>query len=191
VFGGLGEPLLAVQILWINLVTDGLPAIALGMDPAVPGLMDRKPDRQRDILGPAHQIRILWQGTVLAAGALAAYAYGHLIRDLEWDHVRTIGFTALVGVQMIHTLNVRAQGTSVWKIGFFGNRLLLVAITMSLLLQIVVVYLPLGNELFDTVPIDLIDWAAILVLNVIPFLLIDQIKRYLLRRDPDSPTAMD
>ncbi len=190
-FGGLGEPLLAVQILWINLVTDGLPAIALGMDPPVPGLMRRRPEERRDILGPAHQVRLLWQGSILAGGALLAYAYGHLIRDLEWEHVRTVGFSALVGVQMLHTFNVRAQGTSVWKIGFFGNRLLLVAVTLSLLLQLAVVYTPVGNALFDTVPIDVIDWAVILVLNVVPFLIVDQLKQIGLRRNPDSITAMD
>ncbi len=191
VFGGLGEPLLAVQILWINLVTDGLPAIALGMDPPVAGLMDRDPDRRRDILGPAHQVRILWQGAILAAGALSAYAYGHFLRDVEWEHVRTIGFSALVGVQMLHVFNVRAQGTSVWKRGFFDNRLLLVAITLSLLLQLGVVYLPIGNTLFATVPIDVVDWIVILVLQIVPFLIVDFFKRLGLRRNPNAITAMD
>lgn len=190
-FGGLGEPLLAVQILWINLVTDGLPAIALGMDPPVPGLMDRRPDQRRDILGRAHQVRILWQSAILAAGALAGFAYGHLVRDLPWEHVRTIGFSTLVGVQMLHVFNVRAQGTSVWQRGFFDNRLLLIAITLSLLLQLGVVYLPIGNQLFDTVPIDLIDWVAILVLNIVPFLTIDFFRTQGLRRNPQSATAMD
>ncbi|HEY5578486.1 MAG TPA: HAD-IC family P-type ATPase, partial [Acidimicrobiia bacterium] len=71
-FGGYGPPLLATHLLWINLVTDGLPAVALGMDSPPPGLMERPPDRSRDILGPPHQVRLLWQGSLLALGVLGA-----------------------------------------------------------------------------------------------------------------------
>jgi Ca2+-transporting ATPase len=86
-FGALGEPLLATQLLWINLVTDGLPALALGIDPPVPGLMEQSPDERRNILSVPHQMRLLWQGAFLAAGALLALVWAHYVRGAEWEYV--------------------------------------------------------------------------------------------------------
>ncbi len=178
-FGGLGEPLLATQLLWINLVTDGLPALALGLDPPLPALMRRPPEEQRDILGPLHQLRLLWQGAVLALGVLAAFAWGHLVREMEWEYVRTLAFTTLVTVQLIHVYNVRAQGTSVWALGFGHNRTLGWGVLASFVLQLGVVYLPVGNRLFETVPVQLVDWAVVAVMTVATFLAVDRVKRWL------------
>lgn len=191
VFGALGEPLLATQLLWINLVTDGLPALALGVDPPPDGLMDRPPDRRRDILGPRHQRRLLWQGALLAAGALGALVYGYYLRDMPWEYARTLAFTTLVSLQLLHVYNVRAQGTSVWRLGFGHNRALAVSVIASLALQLLVVYTPLGQRLFDTIAIKMIDWVAIGLLTVAPFLAIDLVKRWVLRTHPDWETAAD
>ena len=183
-FGSFGPLLLATQLLWINLVTDGLPAIALGMDSPPPGLMQRAPDRQRDILGPPHQIRLLWQGTLLALGVLGAFVVSEYVRELAASHTQTVTFTALVLTQLTHVYNVRAQGTSVMWTGFGDNRVLHWVVFASLLLQIAVVYLPLGNTLFNTVPLDAVDWVVITLAAVVPFLIIDAIKRYGVRRQP-------
>lgn len=190
-FGALGEPLLATQLLWINLVTDGLPALALGIDPPVPGLMEQSPDERRNILSVPHQMRLLWQGGFLAAGALGALVWAHYVREAEWEYVRTLVFTTLVTAQLAHIYNIRAQGTTVWKIGFGGNRVLTWGVAGSLVLHLLVVYLPIGNRLFETVPIELTDWPVILALTVLPFLGIDAIKRALLRRRPLSETVRD
>ncbi|MCH8899519.1 MAG: cation-translocating P-type ATPase [Acidobacteria bacterium] len=191
VFGSLGEPLLATQLLWINLVTDGLPALALGVDPLPDGLMDRPPDRRRDILGPLHQLRILWQGALLAAGALGALVYGYYLRDMPWEYTRTLTFTTLVTLQLLHVYNVRAQGTSVWRLGFGHNNVLAVGVAASLALQIAVVYTPIGQSLFDTVAIEAVDWIAISLLTVAPFVMIDLIKQWVLRNHPEWETATD
>jgi len=191
VFGSLGQPLLATQLLWINLVTDGLPALALGVDPPPDGLMDRPPDRRRDILGPLHQLRILWQGALLAAGALGALVYGYHLRDMPWEYARTLTFTTLVTLQLLHVYNVRAQGTSVWRLGFGHNNVLAVGVGASLVLQIAVIYTPVGQRLFDTVAIEPIDWLAISVLTVAPFVLIDLVKQWVLRSHPEWETATD
>jgi Ca2+-transporting ATPase len=190
-FGGLGEPLLATQLLWINLVTDGLPALALGIDPPTPGLMQQSPDERRNILGVPHQLRLLWQGSFLAVGALAALVWTHYVRDAEWEYVRTMIFTTLVTVQLAHIYNIRAQGTTVWRIGFGGNRVLTWGVIGSILLHLLVVYTPVGNSLFETVPIAMVDWPVIAVLTVLPFLGVDAVKRAILRRHPDWETVRD
>ncbi len=190
-FGALGEPLLATQLLWINLVTDGLPALALGIDTPLPGLMRQSPDERRDILSVPHQLRLLWQGAFLAAGALGSLIWAHYVREVEWEYVRTMIFTTLVTAQLAHIYNIRAQGTTVWKIGFGGNRVLTWGVIGSLVLHLLVVYTPLGNRLFETVPIDWFDWPVIAVLTVLPFLGVDGVKRWILRRRPALRTAGD
>ncbi len=105
-------------------------------------------------LGPTHQIRLLWQGAFLASGVLAAYAWGHLVRAEEWQYTRTLALSVLVLAQLLHVYNVRAQGTSVWKLGFGGNRVLSIGVLASLALHLLVVYTPLGQRLFETVAVD-------------------------------------
>ncbi len=190
-FGALGEPLLATQLLWINLVTDGLPALALGIDRPLPGLMQQSPDERRDILSVPHQLRLLWQGAFLAVGALGALIWSHYVREVEWEYVRTMVFTTLVTAQLAHIYNIRAQGTTVWRIGFGGNRVLTWGVAGSLLLHLLVVYTPLGNRLFETVPIVWFDWPVIAAFTVLPFLGVDGVKRWILRRRPADATAGD
>lgn len=190
-FGALGEPLLAVQLLWVNLITDGLPAIGLGVDKAPPGIMGRRPDRDRDILSAAHQWRVVWQGGLLAIGVLGAFLYSHLLRGAEWEHVRTVALTALVLGQMLHIYNVRAQGTSVFSMGFGGNKVLTTGVIGSLILHVLVVYTPLGQVLFETVAIDGWDWVVAALGALIPFLVIDRIKRWVQAEHPDWESAND
>ena len=147
VWGGLGEPLLATQLLWMNLVTDGLPALALGVDPATKGVMDRPPE-------PAHGVLQRWgllasRGAILAAAGLGALVVGHYLLAGEWPVVRTMIFTTLVLVQLVHALEVRARvkGTP--------NLLLLWSLVGSAALQAAVVYTPVGQVLFETEPLGL------------------------------------
>ena len=190
-FGALGEPLLATQLLWVNLVTDGLPAIGLGVDPAVPGLMSRPPDRSRDILGLPHQLRLLWQGALLALGVMGAYVWGHTVQGYEWEYVRTLAFTTLVVTQLAHIFNVRAQGTTAFAVGFTNNRLLVWGVAGSLALQALVVYTPLGQRLFETQPIALVDGLIVLAMAALPFLAVDRIKRWTQRTHPEWGAAAD
>jgi len=181
-FGALGEPLLPTQLLWINLITDGLPAIALGLDPAVPGIMSLPPDRGREMLAPPRLVRILGQGGILAVATLAAAGYGHYLKGAEWEYVRTLMFTTLVAVQLLHAFNVRAEGPGVLKVGFGGNRTLLVAAVVPVFLQLGVVYTPFGNQLFATVPIDPIEWVVIVGLAIASFLVVAVAERFIEQR---------
>ncbi len=179
IFGALGEPLVAVQLLWINLVTDRLPALALGVDPPPPDAMDAPPDRQRDILSPQRQLRLAVFGGVLAAATLGALVVGHYLADQRWAEVQTGVFTTLVLVQLAHPFNVRTPHSSGWRHGLTGNRTLLVGVVVSLLLHLGVVYTPVGQTLFDTVALGAESWLWILGLSAAGFAVVDLVKRRL------------
>lgn len=163
-FGTLGDPLLATQILWVNLVTDGLPAIALGFDPPSPFVMRRPPGRRRSLLDGRTQLGILIRGTLLAGAVLVAYVYG-ANQDMAWETVRTLGFTTLVLVQLAYIYSLRVIEFGWWQ-GLSRNPLLHGAVLASVLLQVLVVATPTGNRLFDTVPLSPGNWAVAVVLSI-------------------------
>jgi len=189
-FASRGEPLLAVQLLWVNLVTDGLPALALGVDPPDPDVMNLPPSRDRNILGLPHQVRLLWQGALLSAAPLAMYVYGTEVAGLPWADPRTLAFSSLVVVQLLPSFTVRAQHRSVWRTRV-GNRTLVGAVALSALLQAIVVYTPLGNSLFSTVPLAGGDVAVMAVAALVPFVLVDVVKVAVRRRRPSAPSSHD
>jgi P-type Ca2+ transporter type 2C len=190
-FGAFGEPLLAAQLLWINLVTDGLPALALGMDPVPDDVMRRPPARDRNLLGVPHQIRLGWQGGVLAVGPIAMFVYGDQVRGLPWEDVRTLAFTCLVLIQLVFAFAVRAQARSMFAGGIGDNRVLRWAVAGSLMLQLVVVYVPAGQAWFGTTPIAAVDWVAVLLACLVPVAIIDAVKVRIRRRYPGRETAFD
>lgn len=159
VFGALGEPLLATQLLWINLVTDGLPALALGVDPPDTDVMSVGPDTSRHMLRGSRLVRLGRHGAVMALAALAALMVGHYGLGYEWEAVRTMVFTTLVLVQLGYSFAIRRSGDGH---GPGRNRLLLWSVVVSLALQLAVVYLPIGQTLFDTVSIPLLGWIPVL-----------------------------
>lgn len=163
-FGSLGEPLLATQILWVNLVTDGLPVLALAADPSNPDRMRRPPDRDRSIVGARQLWSLLWPACILAAVTLGALVYGHYLAGAPWPRVQTMLFTTLVGVQLTYAFSLRA---SRGRHPFRGGRLLVLATGVSLALQLAVVYLPPAAALFHTMPLAVGDWLAIGALNAL------------------------
>ncbi len=178
VAGHLGQPLLPTQILWMNLVTDGLPVIALGVDGAERGIMRRPALRAREILGRRQLRQIVLYGSVLALAALGVLAVGLLVQDREIERVRTMVFTTLVLGQLLHALNMRALRASVFR-GFASpNRFLTLALLASAALQVAVVQLPVGHELFETVPLTWAEWGVCVGLSLVGFVVIDLLKRY-------------
>jgi P-type Ca2+ transporter type 2C len=169
-FSSLGDPLLATQILWVNLITDGLPAIALGFDPPDHLVMQRPPSRRGSLLDRRSQIAILVRGVLLAVPVLAAYFIG-VAWDLDWELTRTFAFTTLVLVQLIYIYALRVS-TSGWREGIGSNRLLHVAVGLSVLLQVLVVVTQLGNQFFSTVALSVELWLLAIALSVVGFLAI-------------------
>ena len=156
-------PLLATQILWINLLTDTAPALAMGFDPAPDDVMDRPPRRLTDrVIDLEMWIGIAWVGTVMAAVTLAALDLGLdggiLGGSGDIDQARTMAFTTLVFAQLFNAFNARSDRTSAFH-RLFTNRYLWGALALSAVLQIAVVQLPFLNDAFDTVAMSKGEWA--------------------------------
>jgi Ca2+-transporting ATPase len=190
-FGALGDPLLAVQLLWINLITDGLPALALGVDPPAPDVMERPPDRRRDILSGRRQVDLLRHGSVLAVATLASLVVGNYVMDLEWPVVRTMVFTTLVAVQLVHAYAVRARHTGLPHRGPGRNRLLALGALTSFILHLLVVYVPLGQTLFDTEPLPAAAWPLIAALTAASFTVVSLANWWLARRRGRGAEAVE
>jgi calcium-translocating P-type ATPase len=155
-------PLLATQILWINLLTDGAPALALAMDPPPDDVMLRKPRRLTDrVIDAEMWAGIVWVGAVMAAVTLVALDLrlpGGLIGGSgNVDEARTMAFTTLVLAQLFNTFNARSDRESAFH-RLFTNRLLWGAVALSALLQVVVVQLHFFNNAFGTAPLGLEEW---------------------------------
>lgn len=155
-------PLLATQILWINLVTDGLPALALGLDPADPEVMRRQPRPQGSgVITREMWLGIAFVGSVMAVGTLlildAGLPGGLIEGSGSLDHARTLAFTTLVLFQLFNVFNARSDTRSAFRT-MFRNRWVWGALALSLLLQVLVVYIPFLQRAFNTTSLDLADW---------------------------------
>ena len=160
--GGVVLPLLATQILWINLVTDGAPALALGVDPADAGIMN-DPPRPRDegVITRSMWGGIFFVGVVMAAGTLlvldASLPSGLIEGSGNMRYAQTMTFTTLMMFQLFNIFNARSDERSAF-VGTFSNQWLWGAVLLSLLLQVAVIYIPFLQQAFSTVSLSLGDW---------------------------------
>jgi Ca2+-transporting ATPase len=160
--GGVAVPLLATQILWINLLTDAAPALAMGVDPPPDDVMKRRPRRLTDrVIDSEMQLGVVFVGLVMAVVTLLVLDIGlpgGLVQGSDsLTEARTMAFTTLVLAQLFNCFNARSDRVSAFH-HFFTNRVLWGAIALSLVLQVAVVYIPLLNDAFDTTPIAWRDW---------------------------------
>jgi Ca2+-transporting ATPase len=171
---GLPLPLLPAQILWINLVTDGIPALALAADPYAPDLMRRPPRHPSAPMFDASRTgRILWQGLLLALAATAAFLLGLHESGQDVAHARTMTFCTLVLAQLAHAFTCRSEQYSVFRIGVATNRPLIGAVVLSALLQVGIVMSPWGQEIFRVVSLDAEQWLLTVGLGLLPWLAIE------------------
>jgi P-type Ca2+ transporter type 2C len=176
-------PLLATQILWINLLTDGAPALAMGVDPQTEEVMNRRPRSVSDrvIDGRMWNNIIVIGAAVAAATLITIHLYvpsGPMPSSL--DTARTAGFTVLVITQLFNTLNARSETQTVFH-GVFANRWLWAAIALSALLQVAVVQLPFLNKAFTTEPLALSQWLMCTALAS-TVLWVSEFRKLILRR---------
>ena len=185
-------PLLPVQILWMNLITDGLPALALGVNPSEKNIMERKATKRRDqILSKKRLGMVLWQGLALTAGALFMYFIGprlfnthSLLHDKDVFH--TCVFTTLVLTQLFHSYNFRFEDKGILRKGIFENKILNLSILGSILLQVALIYVPFLQRIFSTTSLNAYQWLMVLVSSIVPVILINlinEIMYYVKRRE--------
>jgi Ca2+-transporting ATPase len=180
--------LLPLQLLWNNLVTDGLPALALGVDPAAENVMDQPPRAADEgILTKKSQFQIVWQGALLTLGGLGVFVWGDFFAPGHYYELgQTMLFTTMVLSQLLHAFNFRSATSTVFSLNTFKNKWLVLAFIGSLSAQLAIVYIPVLQTIFHTVPLALEHWLVIVVAAFIPVLVIDITKVVLARRNPPA-----
>jgi P-type Ca2+ transporter type 2C len=173
-------PLAPLQILWLNIITDVFPALALALEPSAPNMMKQKPrDPQENILNRAFAGLIVWQGLLLASVTLAAFALGMAWYGREGAglrHALTIAFMTLALAQVFHAFNARSQMDSIFTGRLFTNRWLWGAVVLCILLQLAAVYVPFLQTVLRTVPLNLSDWGLVLGFSLLPVAVVELVK---------------
>ncbi|NQV12296.1 HAD-IC family P-type ATPase, partial [Candidatus Uhrbacteria bacterium] len=176
---GMPLPVLAVQILWINLVTDGFPHLALTTEPGEDDVMKRPPRRKEEpVVDRDMKILIFIIGIVTDIGLLLLF-WMLLGRGYDIEHLRTIMFSALAIDSLFYVFAVRSLRHSVLSIKLFRNKWLNVAVVGGIALQIAAIYVPFLQELFSTVPLLLQDWMVLIGLSLIKLIVIEITKEVL------------
>ena len=170
-------PLLPIQILWVNLVTDGLPALGLGFDPPDKDIMSRPPRKPDEpIVDRNRAVLMIFQGMFIALCTLTAYFYVLNVEKEGIVRARTAAFIVLSVSQLFHALNSRSQMKSIFELGFFSNLKLIWAILVSLMLQLSVIYLPFLQKIFKTQNLTAFDWIMVFALSSLSLWLMEVIK---------------
>jgi Ca2+-transporting ATPase len=170
-FLGLPVPLLPIQILWINLVTDGLPGLALAAEPAERDVMRRPPrPPQESLLGGGMASQMLWTGLLMAAITLLTQAFAARGGNGHWQ---TMVFTVLTLAQMWQVLAVRSEHDSLFRQGVMSNRPLLGAVTLTFALQLAVIYAPPLRPIFRTAPLSAGELAGCVAVSSVAFVAVE------------------
>lgn len=168
---GLESPLLAIQLLWINLVTDSFPAIALGLEPIDKDIMKKKPiDSKKSIFADGLWGKIFVEGIMIGMLTLFAFSLGNKLFGLEVG--RTMAFISLSMLELTHSFNVRSE-ESIFKIGVFKNIYLVGAFALGLILQVSVVIIPQIARIFDVVPLNKIQWIYTMLISISPIFILE------------------
>ena len=168
-------PLLPIQILWINLVTDSLPALALSVDPADPDVMRRNPvPAGKSILSGSFLVRIVLQGVMIAGLTLAAFRIG---MQTSVEVAQTMTFAVLAFTQITHSLNVRSARHSAFR-NMFRNKMLLWALLVVIAMMVVVIEIPHLHDIFHLAPLSLANWWWVVGLSLAPLPIVELVKGF-------------
>jgi Ca2+-transporting ATPase len=184
-------PLTAIQLLWLNLVTDGAPALALGTEPGDPDIMDRPPRPPKEpIINKYMLIGILIQTIAITAVTLGAFAIGRFIDPEHKQFAETMAFVTLSISELFRAYTARSEFYPLLKIGLFKNKLMNWAVLGSLALIFLVIYVPFLQGVFDTAPLGWAQWAEILPLVLIPSVAAEVTKIFLQKKMKKDQKAM-
>ena len=165
-------PLVPVQLLWLNLVTDSLPALALGVEPVEAGVMEQPPrPADQGLFDQKFSLRLAWQGLMVGGLTLAAYFLGFTrlaAPGMEGAVANTMAFSTLTLSQLFHAFNVRSEDRSIFAQGVLSNPAMNRAFLAGLVLQLSVLLIPPLQGVFSVVPMDFAQWLTVLVLAAAP-----------------------
>jgi len=175
------EPLLPIQILWINLVTDSLPALALAVDPAEKGIMDKKPKKTKGIFTKGMTWRVVYQGIMVGLLTLAAFIIGLATPGVEDQHMKiqisqTMAFFVLALSELVHVFNVRDNKNSLFKTKVFNNSKLILAVLGSAALMLVIMFIPALREIFNIVILPTQNIVEVVLLVFAPIVIVEIFK---------------
>lgn len=187
---GLEAPLIATQLLWINLITDSFPAIALGMDTGNPDVMKEKPRNAKEsFFADGAGIHLILGGVLIGALTIAAFWFGYYEHGYSpfdktapvntVEYARTMAFMVLVMCQLFFSLTVRNSSKSIFQIGIFSNKYLVGAIVLGVLLQLIVIGIPFMQRAFHLQMLDLEGWLIAIALGLIPLLMNEIVKIFI------------
>jgi len=169
---GLPLPLVPIQILWINLVSDGLPALALGFEPPERAVMRRPPRHpQESLFAGGLGLHILWVGLLMGLGSIGIFGWAHWNQDLA--HGQTMTFVTLTMFQMFHVLAIRSERDYLWTIGLFSNPKLMGAVLLTIVLQMAITYSPPLQPIFHTTALTAGELAACIVVSSTVFVAVE------------------
>lgn len=193
ILAGLPIPLLATQLLWINLLTDTLPAVALGMDPGDKDVMKEKPRPLNDnFFSHGAGRRIILAGILIGILTIVAFVSGYHLKghspfaddipENVHEYARTLAFLTIIGCQLFYSFSFRHEYKSIFKIGFFSNKYLFGSVVVGLLLQLIVLYVPFMTEAFKLQAVGIKEWLGVFVLSIIPLLANEVVKVFTRRK---------
>ncbi len=187
-------PLLPTQILWVNLITDTLPAIALGLDPGDPDVMKNKPrDPKESFFAHGAGMRAIVGGTLIGLLTLAAFYIG--LREHNFSlgsgnipenvltYARTMAFVVLATSQLFYSLTMRNPTKSIFQVGLFSNKYLVGAIIIGFILQVGVISIPFLASAFKVQSISLYDWGIVIIFALIPLIINEIIKMFMRKKE--------
>ena len=173
---GVKSPLLAIQLLWVNLVTDSLPAIALGLEPPEKDIMNRPPrDAKKSIFADGLMGKIVSEGFMIGMFTILAFFIGNKYYGIEV--ARTMAFISLGMLELIHSFNVKSE-ESIFKVGILENKYLIGAFLLGTVLQLGIVFIPTLAELFKLTELNSIQWLITLGVSVAPIVIIEIQKKF-------------
>jgi Ca2+-transporting ATPase len=170
-FFGLPIPLLPIHLLWINLVTDGLPGLALASEPAEKNIMQRPPRHPgQSIFADGLGVHVMWVGLLLAALTIGTQAWAIYIHDSHWQ---TMVFTVLCLGQLTHVMAIRSETLSLFQQGIFSNPKLIITVAITFVLQAAIIYVPFLNTVFKTQPLTLKELVICIAVSMMVFVAVE------------------
>ncbi len=168
---GLDNPLLAIQLLWINLVTDSFPAIALGLEKEETNIMRKKPRNSREsIFADGLWSKIITEGIMIGVLTLIAFTLGKNLYGLQVG--RTMAFACMGLLELVHSFNIKSE-ESIFKTGILENKYLVGSFFLGILLQSVVIQIPVISNIFELIPLNKNQWIHVAIISFVPIIVME------------------